>query len=83
MRINQLSSYHYSFLIHSSSFHFNDNDYYGCYDYGYVIYQIDTNGSGISNYIEKYFDGIETTTLTGNCYPDKFTTKRLIIIEMK
>ena len=59
----------------------NDNDYYGCYGYG--ISQIDTNDSYISNGIVKYYEGIETTTLTGNCYPDKFTTKRVIVIEMK
>ena len=61
---------------------YNGNDYYGC-SWGYDIYQIDTNRSGISDYIVDYFEGIETTTLTGNCIPDYFTTKRVIVIEMK
>ena len=60
----------------------NSNNYYGC-SYGYWIRQIDTNNSYIHNGIVNYFEGIETTTLTGNCLPDKFTTKRVIIIEMK
>ena len=62
----------------------DDNDYYscgGCGDYGYYIHQIDTNDSCINDRIADYFEGIETTTLTGNS--DDFTTKRVIIIEMK
>ena len=62
---------------------YSDNNYYGCGGCGYYIYQIDTNLSCISNVIVDYFEGIETTTLTGNCWPDYFTTKRVIIIEMK
>ena len=61
---------------------YNNNDYYGC-GYGYYIRQIDTNGSYINDDIVYFFEGIETTTLTGNCLPDYFTTKRVIIIEMK
>ena len=66
----------------------NSNNYYGCFDcgyncYNYGIYQIDTNGSYIDSDIVDYFEGIKTTTLTGNCLPDCFTTKRVIIIEMK
>ena len=60
---------------------YNNNDYYSCYCY--YICQIDTNESFIGNVIADYFEGIEETTLTGNCRPDKFTTKRVIIIEMK
>ena len=61
----------------------NNNDYYGCYPYGYYIYQIDTNNSYIFNSIGDYFSGIENTTLTGNYYPNYFTTKRIIVIQMK
>ena len=61
----------------------NDNDYYACDGCGYGIAKINTNRSGIGNYIVDYFEGIESTTLTGNCSPNRFTTKRLIIIEMK
>ena len=60
---------------------YNDNDYFVCY--GYDIRQIDTNDSSIDDRIVNYFEGIETTTLTGNCFPYNFTTKRVIIIEMK
>ena len=61
---------------------YNDNNYYYCCSWGYDIYQIDTNGSCIdSDYIVNCFDGIEKTTLTGNS--GSFTTKRVIIIEMK
>ena len=58
---------------------YNDNDYYRCC-YGYDIRQIDTNNSGIYSSIEDYFSGIEDTTLTGNY---SFTTKRIIVIQMK
>lgn len=57
---------------------YNDNDYYDC---GYAIYNIDTNSSYISSYIEFYYSGIEKTTLTGNT--NDFTTKRIIVIQMK
>ena len=60
----------------------NDNNYCVC-GCGYWIYQINTNDSCIDNDIVNCFEGIKKTTLTGNCYPDKFTTKRVIIIEMK
>ena len=60
---------------------FNVNDYYSC-DSRYCINQIDTNDSWI-HYSIKEFSGIEKTTLTGNYYPDCFTTKRLIVIQMK
>ena len=63
------------------TFIYNDKDYYYCY--GYDIHQIDTNDSCINNWIENYFSGIEKTTLTGNYYPNKFTTKRIIVIQMK
>ena len=59
---------------------YNDNNYYySCY--GYVIYQIDTNDSCIDDYIGDRFSGIEKTILTGNT--DYFTTKRIIVIQMK
>ena len=63
----------------------NSNNYYNCgwSGYGYRIYQIDTNDSCINNGIVNYFEGIEKTTLTENCLPNHFTTKRVIIIEMK
>ena len=60
---------------------YNDNNYYGCGYYG--ICQIDTNRSFISDYIEDYFSGIEKTILTGNYNPNCFTTKRIIVIQMK
>ena len=59
----------------------NNNSYYGCY--GYYICQIDTNDSCISDSIENRFSGIEKTTLTGNYNPNHFTTKRIIVIQMK
>ena len=59
----------------------DNNYYYSCY--GYAIYQIDTNNSSINSDIEKYYSGIENTTLTGNYYPNYFTTKRIIVIQMK
>ena len=66
---------------------YNDNNYYGCgYGYGnncYGIYQIDTNNSRINSSIENYFSGIEKTILTGNYNPNYFTTKRIIVIQMK
>ena len=58
----------------------NDNDYY-CY--GYRICQIDTNSSYIYDKIEDRYSGLENTTLTGNYNPDCFTTKRVIVIQMK
>ena len=58
----------------------NDNNYY-CN--GYDIYQIDTNNSFINSDIENYYSGIEKTILTGNYYPNYFTTKRIIVIQMK
>ena len=61
---------------------YNDDDYY-YYCYGYYIYQIDTNRSYINSYIENCFSGIEKPTLTGNYYPTCFTTKRIIVIQMK
>lgn len=60
---------------------YNDNSYYDCY--GYSINQIDINDSYIVNSIEDRFSGIEKTTLTGNYYPNYFTTKRIIVIQMK
>ena len=62
---------------------YNNNSYYYDCNYGYYIGQIDTNDSFISNYIEDRFSGIGKTTLTGNYYPNRFTTKRLIVIQMK
>ena len=59
---------------------YNDDDYY-YYCYGYYIYQIDTNNSFIDYDIENYYSGIEKTTLTGNT--GYFTTKRIIVIQMK
>jgi len=59
---------------------YNGNNYYGCG--GYYINQIDTNRSYIGN-IEDCYSGIEKTTLTGNYYPNYFTTKRIIVIQMK
>ena len=59
---------------------YNDNDYYNC---SYVIGKIDTNSSRISSSIGDCFSGIEKTTLTGNYLPDNFTTKRIIVIQMK
>ena len=59
---------------------YNDNDYYGC---GYDIRQIDINRSRIYKSIEDCYSGIEKTTLTGNYYPTCFTTKRIIVIQMK
>ena len=58
---------------------YNDNDYYYCGGYG--IYQIDTNSSFIISSIENDYSGIEKTTLTGNT--GNFTTKRIIVIQMK
>ena len=61
----------------------NSNDYYRCGPYGYAIRKIDTNNSFIDSSIEDYFSGIEKTILTGNYYPNYFTTKRIIVIQMK
>ena len=60
---------------------YNNNYYYDCY--GYYICQIDTNNSCIYKSIGDRYSGIEKTTLTGNYYPDCFTTKRIIVIQMK
>ena len=60
---------------------YNDNDYCDCYSY--AIYQIDTNSSYIYDNIENNYSGIEKTTLTGNYLPTCFTTKRIIVIQMK
>ena len=57
----------------------DSNDYYYCYDY--VICKIDTNNSCIDSSIGDCYSGIEKTTLTGNT--DRFTTKRIIVIQMK
>ena len=62
------------------TFIYNDNDYYGCGPYGYDICQIDTNKSYIDSFIENCYSGIENTILTGNY---SFTTKRIIVIQMK
>ena len=59
----------------------NSNNYYYCY--GYDVYQIDTNNSCIDDDIDDYYSGIKKTTLTGNYYPTCFTTKRIIVIQMK
>ena len=58
----------------------NSDNYYNCYC-GYDIYQIDTNNSYIDSSIENCFSGIEKTILTGNT--NDFTTKRIIVIQMK
>lgn len=58
-----------------------NNNNYDCCDY--VIHKIDTNDSYIYSSIENYFSGIEKTILTGNYNPDRFTTKRIIVIQMK
>jgi hypothetical protein len=60
----------------------NNNSFYYC-DGGYFIGEIDKNNSCIDSYISKYFDVEDPKIFTGSCYPDKFTTKRVIIIEMK
>ena len=60
---------------------YNSNNYYYCGYWGYGIYQINTNRSGIHSGIADCFEGIEKNTLTGNS--GIFTTKRVIIIEMK
>ena len=60
---------------------YKDNDYYECY--GYYINKIDTNDSFIDSSIENCYSGIEKTTLTGNYNPNYFTTKRIIVIQMK
>ena len=52
----------------------------------YIIYNQLINSYinfNIINYIGDYFSGIEKTTLTGNYYPNYFTTKRIIVIQMK
>ena len=67
---------------YGNTYSYNDNDYYNCYN-DYDIYQIDTNNSYIQSWIADYYSGIEKTTLTGNYYPDCFTTKRIIVIQMK
>ena len=41
------------------------------------------NNSWINSYIEDCYSGIEKTTLTGNYNPNSFTTKRIIVIQMK
>ena len=41
------------------------------------------NYSYIDKCIGYNYEGMENTTLTGNCDPDRFTTKRVIVIEMK
>ena len=66
----------------ASTYIWNDNNYYYC-NWGYDIRQIDINRSFIDSSIENCYSGIENTTLTGNYYPNKFTTKRLIVIQMK
>ena len=57
------------------------------FDGEYIGHVIDNKDGyceiAINSDIVNCFDGIETTTLTGNCSPDRFTTKRVIIIEMK
>ena len=60
---------------------YKNNNYYFCDIYG--IYQIDTNSSYIYSSIEDRYSGIEKTTLTGNYNPNHFTTKRIIVIQMK
>ena len=55
----------------------NDND--SCYYIG----QIGNCRSCIVGDIVEAFEGIEGSTLTGNCSPDPFTTERLIIVQMK
>ena len=75
-KFNNKDGYTYTWIC-------NNNNYYGCGYGGYYIYQIDTNHSYIDDRIVKHFEGIKTTTLTGNCKPDEFTTKRVIVIEMK
>ena len=65
----------------------NINDNY--YEYGnglsccYTVHQIDSSCSGMHDNIVNGFEGMEKTTLTGNNWPDHFTTKRIIVIEMK
>ena len=81
---NVFGHYHPGVINKISSNIYNDNDYYySCYN-DYDIRQIDTNNSHIYSYIGDYFSGIEETTLTGNYLPpDSFTTKRIIVIQMK
>ena len=75
--------------VYAGTVIFDDNDYYKCHNdwykrhSGYSIRQIDTNSSCIGNNIVYCLEGIEYTTSTGNHYPDKFTTRRVIVIEMK
>ena len=59
---------------------YSRDDYCG---YDYAIVQLDTNYSWINKDIVDDFEGVEKTTLTGNCSPEYFTTKRVIVIQMK
>ena len=56
------------------------NHYYSCS--GYSTRQIDTDESFVDD-ISDFFEGIEKTTLTGNYDTVFFTTRRLIVIQMK
>ena len=71
---------------------YEDKDFYSCiYDsfvgslsYCFQICQIGTKRSYIDGpKLVNGFKEIETTTLTGNCFPERFTTKRIIIVQMK
>ena len=66
----------------TSTFIYNDYNYYTC-GYDYNICQTNINESCIEDNITNHYDGIQKTALTGNCKPEKFTTKRVIVIQMK
>ena len=50
--------------------------------YSYYICEIDKNESFVHSDISKCFDVDDPNIFTGSCYPNYFTTKRIIVIEM-
>ena len=77
-RFNSVSKFTFTFIQDS------DFDYYTCgceYECCYNISKIGVNSSTIENKIVEVFEGVEMTIFTGKS--DSFTTKRIIVIEMK
>ena len=66
----------------------DNNDFYDCGDgyYGdfncYCIREINKNNCFVHSDISISFDIDDPKTFTESCFPTKFTTKRVIVIEM-
>ena len=69
------------------TFIYNDNDFYRCGNssrWCYIVGRINSKMSYIDGKGVTYtFDGIQKIDLTGNYWPDKVESKRIVVIQMK